>query len=205
VLSSWDATFAWFMPITCLKVHYALICGHASAVLLEESARARELVIGPDNGSWVSRLFEGEVCRLVVTGTKCPVVVVPEHSASLGGQKEVVLTAADEPPAEGPIRYASDEVGSSDGRRTAAILMQLGFDVALAWPDGRPRHDHDRYSRAAEAIGLRIVDREFATALPGSNPQIGELTEERFRTEPLPVGGDIDREFTVGCRNGDEH
>jgi len=103
-----------------VKVHYALTRGHASAVLLEESARARELVIGPDSGSWVSRLFEGEVCRFVVTGTKCPVVVVPKHSASLGGRKEVVLTAGDEPPAEGPIRYAFEMASAS--RRSLRIL-----------------------------------------------------------------------------------
>lgn len=96
-----------------VKVHYVLTSGLASAVLVEESADACEIVIGPDNSSWVSRLFEGEVCRFVVTGTKCPVVVVPERSAPLAARQEIVLTAGDEPPAEGPLGYAFEMASAS--------------------------------------------------------------------------------------------
>ncbi|MGZ5366901.1 universal stress protein [Aeromicrobium sp.] len=89
-----------------VNVHYVLTRGHASPVLLEESANAGELVLGPDNSTWVSRLFEGEVCRSVVSKAKCAVVVVPERPNASDARHEVVLAAGEEPPTEGPLQYA---------------------------------------------------------------------------------------------------
>jgi len=93
-------------------VHFILTRGHASPVLLEESVRAAELVLGPDNASWVSRLFEGQVSQFVVTGSGCPVVVVPEGWTTSESRHGIILTIGDEPPAEGPLSYALESASS---------------------------------------------------------------------------------------------
>lgn len=103
-----------------VNVHYILTRGHASPVLLDESARAAELVLGPDDSSWVSRLFEGKVCRFVTIGARCAVVVVPARLTGSNARHEIVLTAGDEPPAEGPLRYAFEMASAS--RESLRIL-----------------------------------------------------------------------------------
>ncbi|CAN5376512.1 universal stress protein [soil metagenome] len=90
-----------------VPVEYVLYDGRTEDVLVQLSAKARMIVLGPDDASWRELLFKGHISRRLAQEAWCPVVVVPpDWDADQKGS--VIVTLDNTTTAYGPLRFAFD-------------------------------------------------------------------------------------------------
>jgi nucleotide-binding universal stress UspA family protein len=87
-------------------VDYLWWWGDPAEVLITESREAREVVIGADEGTWLSKVAGGEVARKVALNATSPVVVYPTDGPTDGRNGQVVVAVDTAGPVEAPLRYA---------------------------------------------------------------------------------------------------
>jgi nucleotide-binding universal stress UspA family protein len=75
-------------------------------VLITESREACAVVIGVDEGTWLSKVAGGEVARKVALNAACPVVVYPTGGPADGRKGQVVVAVDASEPVDAPLRYA---------------------------------------------------------------------------------------------------
>ena len=87
-------------------VDYLWWWGDPAEVLITESREACEVVIGVDEGTWLSKVAGGEVARKVALNAACPVVVYPTGSPTDGRTGSVVVAIDSSGPVDAALRYA---------------------------------------------------------------------------------------------------
>ena len=87
-------------------VDYLWWWGDPAEVLITESREAREVVLGVDEGTWLSKVAGGEVARKVALNAACPVVVYPTGGPTDGRRGRVVVAVDTSEPVDAPLQYA---------------------------------------------------------------------------------------------------
>ena len=87
-------------------VDYLWWWGDPAEVLITESREAREVVIGVDEGPWLSQVASGEVARKVALNAACPVLVCPTRGSADRRTGGVVVAIDTSGPVDAPLRYA---------------------------------------------------------------------------------------------------
>jgi nucleotide-binding universal stress UspA family protein len=88
------------------SVDYLWWWGDPAEVLITESREACEVVIGVDEGTWLSKVAGGEVARKVALNAACPVVVFPTGGPTNTQAGRVAVAIDTSGPVEAPLRYA---------------------------------------------------------------------------------------------------
>lgn len=97
-----------------LEVEYVMTEQAPLQALELEAARARVLVVGADDVSWVERLLRTKIAGYLAKHAPCPVIVVPETEFPSGPDGEVVLALDGDTSAAGPLRMAFEEADARD-------------------------------------------------------------------------------------------
>ena len=87
-------------------VDYLSWWGDPVELLVTESREACEVVIGVDEGPWLSRFTGGEVARKVALNASCPVLVYPTRGPTDGPTGHVAVAVDTSRPVEAPLLYA---------------------------------------------------------------------------------------------------
>ncbi|CAN5395288.1 universal stress protein [soil metagenome] len=121
-----------------IPLEFVLIEGVIVDVLLDQSADASGLVLGPDDIPWYDKLFLGATTQAIAKATPCPLVVVPPDSVPLGpaGVPTVLI----------------------DGRTDAAAALRFAFEAARQG-SGRLHVLHVM----GESVSAREVDEHIAS------------------------------------------
>lgn len=90
---------------TGTDVEYELVYGYPPAVLGVESRRAKALVIGTDDLSWIDRITDAAVTSYLCMHAASPVVVVPPRVSAFD-LTDVTVTIDGETSAHGPLQFA---------------------------------------------------------------------------------------------------
>jgi nucleotide-binding universal stress UspA family protein len=118
-------------------VDYLWWWGDPAEVLITESREAREVVIGVDEGTWLSKVAGGEVARKVALNAACPVVVYPTGGPSDGRRGRVVVAVDTSEPVDAPLQYAFEAAR----RRHESIHVVEGSGMASDYPERERRRN----------------------------------------------------------------
>lgn len=162
-------------------VDFVLTYGHAPKVLLDESMRAYEVVVGPDDAPWFVRLFEGRTAKSLARGAACPVVVVPEgwDERRRSGAVFVVLDGPLD--SHGPLDYAFH--AALHGRRSIKVIDVVPDDL-----DGtaRSHRSHDMRN-LVDAWAERFPEIRVARHMVSGD--VVDATQRERGTASLMVAG----------------
>jgi nucleotide-binding universal stress UspA family protein len=118
-------------------VDYLWWWGDPAEVLITESREACEVVIGVDEGTWLSKVTGGEVARKVALHAACPVVVYPTGGPTDNRRGRVVVAVDTSEPVDAPLQYAFEAAR----RRHEPIHVVEASGMASDYPE-RERRRH---------------------------------------------------------------